>query len=334
MPNSPDHAHSHDHGCDREHGGEHEGHAGHRHGGHGGHGHGGHHHAPASYDRSFAIGAALNIGFVAVEAAYGLISNSTALLADAGHNLGDVLGLLLAWGAAWIGRRIPVGRYTYGFGSVSILVSLVNAMVLLVAVGAIVVESLHRFAEPEPIAEGTVMIVATIGIFINGLTAWLFVGGQHDLNIKGAYLHMAADAAVSLGVVIAGGLVWLTGWQWLDPTTGLAIAAVITAGTWGLLVSSTRLALAAVPESVDRTAVERYLSELPGVTAVHDLHIWSLSTTDIALTAHLVRPGHGADDELLRSICQSLRERFGIGHATIQVEHDGALCRLAPADVV
>lgn len=321
MPNSHDHAHPS---------------GGHSHGGHGhgGHGHAGHHHGPASYDRSFALGAALNIGFVLVEALCGLLANSTALLADAGHNLGDVLGLLLAWGAAWIGRRIPAGRYTYGFGNASILVSLINGMILMVAVGAITVESLHRFAEPEPIAEGMVIAVAGIGILINGFTAWLFVGGQHDLNIKGAYLHMAADAAVSLGVVIAAVLVRLTGWQWLDPLTGLAIAVVITVGTWGLLVSSTRLALAAVPEGIDRSAVEHYLSELPGVTAVHDLHIWPLSTTDVALTAHLVRPGHGADDELLHNACQSLKERFGIGHATIQVEHDGAQCRLAPADVV
>ncbi|AWK86935.1 cation diffusion facilitator family transporter [Azospirillum thermophilum] len=318
----------------RGHGGHFHGnqsHAGHS---HGGHSHGGHSHGPVSYDRAFAIGAVLNIGFVAVEAVYGFLANSTALLADAGHNLSDVTGLLFAWGAAWIGRRIPAGRYTYGFGSVSILVSLLNAVILLIAVGAITMESVRRFVEPEPVAEGTVIVVAAIGIVINGLTAWLFMGGQHDLNVKGAYLHMAADAAVSLGVVIAAILVGLTGWLWIDPLTGLAIAAVITVGTWGLLRDSIRLALAAVPESVDRAGVETYLADLPGVTAVHDLHIWPLSTTEVALTAHLVRPGAGPDDDLLKEVAQTLKERFGIGHATLQVEHDGAFCRLAPSNVV
>ncbi len=305
-------------------------------GGHGGHSHGGSAgHGPASYDRSFALGAALNIGFVAVEATYGLIANSTALLADAGHNLGDVMGLLIAWGAAWMGRRLPAGRYTYGFGSASILASLLNAMILLIGVGAITLESANRLSAPEPVAEGTVMLVAAIGIAINGFTAWLFMGGRkQDINLKGAYLHMAADAGVSLGVVISAVGIGLTGWLWLDPVTSLIIAVVITVGTWGLLRDSTRLALAAVPESVDRPAVETYLAGLPGVTAVHDLHIWPISTTETALTAHLVRPGGEQDDALLQGVAKTLRERFGIGHATLQVEHDGAACRLAPADVV
>lgn len=332
MPHGDDLAGSHDHP-------PHDNHApnAHRHAhGHGGHSHGGSAgHGPASYDRSFALGAALNLGFVAVEATYGLIANSTALLADAGHNLGDVMGLLIAWGAAWMGRRLPVGRYTYGFGNASILASLLNAMILLIGVGAITLESANRLSAPEPVAEGTVMLIATIGIAINGFTAWLFMGGRtQDINLKGAYLHMAADAGVSLGVVLSAIGIGFTGWLWLDPFTSLVIAVVITIGTWGLLRDSTRLALAAVPETVDRPSVESYLAALPGVTAVHDLHIWPISTTETALTAHLVRPGTAQDDELLHGIAKTLRERFGIGHATVQIEHDGDLCQLAPADVV
>ena len=334
MPHGDDGGHDHaahaDHSAHPGHSAGGHSHAGHTHGGSGGH-----HHAPASYDRSFALGAALNIGFVVVEAVYGLLANSTALLADAGHNLGDVMGLLIAWGAVWMGRRLPGERYTYGFGNASILASLLNAMILLIAVGAITLESINRLAAPEPVAQGTVMVVAAIGIAINGFTAWLFMGGQkQDINLKGAYLHMAADAAVSLGVVVAAAAIGMTGWLWLDPATSLVIAAVITAGTWGLLRDSTRLALAAVPETVDRPLVEQYLASLPGVTAVHDLHIWPISTTETALTAHLVRPGSGHDDEMLDKVAKTLKERFGIGHATVQVEHDGAFCRLAPADVV
>jgi len=344
MPHGDDAADGHDHDIHKTH--NHTGHshadhaqgsiahAGHSHGGHS-HGGGGHSHAPASYDRSFAIGAVLNIGFVAVEAVYGLIANSTALLADAGHNLGDVMGLLIAWGAVWMGRKLPGERYTYGFGSASILASLLNAMILLIGVGAITLESVNRLSAPEPVSEATVMVVATIGIAINGFTAWLFMGGRkQDINLKGAYLHMAADAAVSLGVVISALGIGLTGWLWLDPATSLVIAAVITAGTWGLLRDSTRLALAAVPDAIDRPSVETYLAGLPGVIAVHDLHIWPISTTETALTAHLVRPGSGPDDDLLAGAAKTLKERFGIGHATLQVEHDGAFCRLAPIDVV
>jgi len=308
-------------------------HAGHDHSHHGPAGH--HHHGPARYDRSFALGALLNIGFVVVEAVYGLIANSTALIADAGHNLSDVMGLLLAWGAVWLGRRIPQGRYTYGFGNASILASLLNAMILLIAVGAILLEAANRLADPEPVGETTVMVVAAVGIVINGWTAWLFMGGQkNDVNLRGAYLHMAADAAVSLGVVVAALAIRFTGWLWLDPVTSILIALVIIAGTWGLLRESTRLAMGAVPDGIDRTGVERYLAGLPGVTAVHDLHIWPISTTETALTAHLVRAGMGQDDALLLEISTVLTDRFGIGHATIQVEHDGSCCRLAPADVV
>ena len=302
---------------------------------HGTHNHGGHHHGPARYDRSFALGALLNIGFVMVEAVYGLLANSTALLADAGHNLSDVMGLLLAWGAVWLGRRLPRGRYTYGFGNASILASLLNAMILLIAVGAILMEAATRLVQPEPVAETTVMVVAVIGIVINGWTAWLFFGGQkQDINLRGAYLHMAADAAVSAGVVVSALAIRFTGWLWLDPMTSVVIALVIIAGTWGLLRDSVRLAMNAVPDGIDRAGVERYLAGLPGVAAVHDLHIWPISTTETALTAHLVRPGKNQDDALLLEISSVLKDRFGIGHATIQVEQDGSCCRLAPVDVV
>ncbi|AWU93904.1 cation diffusion facilitator family transporter [Azospirillum ramasamyi] len=312
-------------------------HGGHTHGTHphGTHDHGGHHHGPARYDRSFALGALLNIGFVMVEAVYGLLANSTALLADAGHNLSDVMGLLLAWGAVWLGRRLPRGRYTYGFGNASILASLLNAMILLIAVGAILMEAATRLVQPEPVAETTVMVVAVIGIVINGWTAWLFFGGQkQDINLRGAYLHMAADAAVSAGVVVSALAIRFTGWLWLDPMTSVVIALVIIAGTWGLLRDSVRLAMNAVPDGIDRAGVERYLAGLPGVAAVHDLHIWPISTTETALTAHLVRPGKNQDDALLLEISSVLKDRFGIGHATIQVEQDGSCCRLAPVDVV
>jgi cation diffusion facilitator family transporter len=336
------HSHDHDHDCrdGHGHGHGHGSHSGHRHGkghSHGGHSHGlgGHHHAPAHYDRAFAIGTALNLGFVAVEAFYGVVANSVALLADAGHNLSDVLGLLLAWGAAWLTRRRPTHRHTYGFGSSSILASLTNAVVLLIAVGAIAWEAVGRLWHPEPVEGGIVMWVAAVGIAINGFTAWLFMGGKDtDLNVKGAYLHMVADAAVSLGVVVAALLIGWTGWLWLDPVVSLGIVAVIVVGTWGLLRESTNLAMNAVPEGIDRAEVEDFLNALPGVVAVHDLHIWGLSTTDSALTAHIVRPGAGTDDEFLMAVSQELKERFGIGHATIQVEHDGGECRLAPSEVV
>ncbi|WP_434613007.1 cation diffusion facilitator family transporter [Azospirillum sp. B2RO_4] len=312
--------HGHSHGGSSE--------AGHSHGGH-------HHHGPARYDRSFALGALLNIGFVVVEAVYGLIANSTALLADAGHNLSDVMGLLLAWGAAWLTRRMPRGRYTYGFGNASILASLLNAMILLIAVGAILLEAANRLADPEPVAETTVMVVAVIGIVINAWTAWLFMGGQkQDINLRGAYLHMVADTAVSVGVVVAALVIRFTGWLWLDPVTSIVIALVIIAGTWGLLQESVRLAMDAVPDGIDRAGVERYLAGLSGVEEVHDLHIWPISTTETALTAHLVRPGTDQDDGLLQEISSVLKDRFGIGHATIQVEQDGSCCRLAPAEVV
>lgn len=309
-------------------------HSGHNHG----HGHG-HAHGRAAQDfsRAFAIGIALNIGFVVVEAAYGFLANSLALLADAGHNLSDVLGLLLAWGAAALVKRRPTARHTYGLKRSSILASLANAILLLVAVGMIVWEAVHRLGQPQPVAETTVLWVAAVGIVINTVTALMFVrGGKSDINIRGAFLHMAADAAVSLGVVIAALAVMATGWLWLDPAVSIAIAIVITLGTWSLLRSSLNLALDAVPETIDRSAIEAYLAALPGVTEVHDLHIWAMSTTEVALTAHLVRPECPVDDGLLGRSARELADRFGIAHSTIQIEAGDPdhPCQLAPAEVV
>lgn len=311
----------HDH--DHDHGGAHAGH--------------GHSHGPANYSWAFAIGIALNFTFVVVEATYGVLANSLALLADAGHNLGDVLGLMLAWAAAVLARRRPTARHTYGLRRGSILASLTNAALLLVAVGGIVWEAIQRLDKPEPVVETTVIWVAAVGILINTATALMFMKGRKDdLNIKGAFLHMAADAAVSLGVVIAAVAILLTGWSWLDPVVSLAIALVITIGTWSLLRDSLNLALDAVPENIDRQAVESYLAGLPGVVEVHDLHIWAMSTTEVALTAHLVRPGATLDDSLLARACKDVHERFSINHATFQIETGDPAhpCRLASAEVV
>jgi cobalt-zinc-cadmium efflux system protein len=290
---------------------------------HGGHGHS---HGPVDYGRAFGFGIALNLMFVGVEALYGWLSNSLSLLADAGHNLSDVLGLLLAWIAVVLARRVPTARRTYGLRRSSILASLGNALLLLAAVVGICWEALVRLRHPEPVASGTVMVVAGIGILINGLTAWLFASGSKtDLNIRGAFLHMAADAVVSAAVVIAALAMRYTGWLWLDPATSLAIALVITVGTWGLLRDSIDLSLDAVPRHIDPAAVEGYLASLPGVLAVHDLHIWAMSTTEVALTVHLVKPDAVVDDALLARIGGELQARFGIGHATVQLElGDGA----------
>lgn len=285
---------------------------------HDGHGHS---HSPANFDRAFAIGIALNIAFVAIEAGYGFAANSLALLADAGHNLSDVLGLVIAWAGAWASRRRPTKRFTYGFRRSSIIASVANALALLVAVGVIVVEAIRRFADPQPVASGTVMAVAGIGIVVNAATAYLFFSGRKDdINIRGAYLHMAADAAVSAGVVVAALVIGLTSWLWIDPVTSLVVAAVITFGTWGLLTESARLSLDAVPDGVDHGAVEDYLRSLPLVADVHHVHIWAMSTTEVALTAHLVRPGAGLDDQFLHQVTHELDHRFGIAHATIQIE--------------
>ncbi|HLG49755.1 MAG TPA: cation diffusion facilitator family transporter [Reyranella sp.] len=309
--------------------------AGHRHGhSHGGHGHS---HAPASFDRAFLIGITLNLGFVIAEAAYGFIANSLALLADAGHNLSDVLGLLLAWVAASLAKRRPSARFTYGMKRTPILASLANAMLLLVASGAIVLEAVRRLSDPAPVAETTVIWVAVIGIVINGVTALGFMAGRKsDLNIRGAFLHMVADAVVSLGVVVSGLAMLYTGWLWLDPAVSIVIALVIVAGTWSLLREAINLSLDAVPKRIDREAIETYLGGLPGVTEVHDLHIWAMSTTEVALTAHLVRPGATLDDGLLAQACTDLSTRFSIGHATLQIESGDPAhpCTLAPSEVV
>ena len=244
-----------------------------------------HGHIPKNFDRAFAIGIALNVGFVVVEVIFGLFANSLALLADAGHNLSDVLSLLFAWGASVLVRKLPTQRHTYGLRRTSILAALINALVLLVAVGAIAWEAILRFGHPESVASDTVIWVASVGIVINGFTAWLFMSGQkQDMNIRGAYLHMMADAAVSLGVVLAAIAIKFTDWLWLDPFMSLVVAVIIGIGTWGLLRESLSLALDAVPANIHPAKVEAYLASLPGIEAVHDLHIWAMSTTEIALT--------------------------------------------------
>lgn len=287
-----------------------------------GHAHHHHHHAvPQDHGKAFALAVELNVAFVLTEGVYGVLAHSTALLADAGHNLSDVLGLLLAWAALVWSRRTPSGRFTYGLRSTSILAALGNAALLLVACGGIAWEALHRFWAPAPVAGHTVMVVAGVGIVINGLSAWLFArGSQGDLNIRGAYLHMLADAAVSLGVVLAGFLIGQTGWQWIDPLVSLLIVLVIVWGTWGLLRESLALALHAVPQQVDVQAVRAYLLALPGVSDVHDMHVWGLSTTETALTAHLVTPGGHPGDAFLEAVVATLRADHGIAHSTLQVE--------------
>jgi len=281
----------------------------------------GHSHAPAGHGRAFAIGIVLNTVFVAIEAAYGIVSGSMALVADAGHNLSDVLGLVLAWGADTLSRRRANARFTYGFKSSTILAALANAALLLIATGAILFETISRIAAPAPVAGGTMMIVAGIGIAVNGFTALLFASGRkHDLNVRGAFLHMMADALVSLGVVVAGAAIMLSGRQWIDPVTSLVIVAVIGWGTWGLLRDSVKMGLLGVPAGIDEGAVRALLADLPGVAAVHDLHIWPMSTTETALTAHLVMPGGHPGDHLLKQATSELEHRFGIGHVTLQVE--------------
>lgn len=322
-----DSSHDHDHGD----------HTGHDHAPGGGHGDAhGHAHAPASFGKAFAVGIALNMGFVAIEATYGFLANSVALIADAGHNFSDVLGLIVAWVAATLAQRKPSQRFTYGLRSSSILAALVNAVLLLVAVGAIAFEAVRRFAEPSPVAGMTVIVVAAIGIVINGVTALLFMrGSKGDLNIRGAFLHMAADAAVSAGVVLGGFAILATGWHWIDPLVSLMIVAVIVIGTWSLLRDATAMSLHAVPPGVDSQAVRAFLSSQSGVVEVHDLHIWAMSTTETALTCHLVMPDGFPGDAFLARLADMLRTRFSIPHATVQVEtlREGG-CVLAPDHVV
>lgn len=301
-----------------------------------GHAHGGHSHAPVDFGRAFVIGIALNTAFVAIEGLYGYFSNSTALLADAGHNLSDVLGLAAAWIAAGLAKRPPSARYTYGLRTTSILAALFNAVLLLVACGAIILEAVQRLLHPAPVASLTIIVVAAVGIVVNGITALLFASGRaHDLNIRGAYLHMAADAAVSAGVVVAGLIIMKTGWFWIDPLTSLVVVAIIIVGTWSLLRESTAMSLAAVPAGIDPAEVRAFLAGRPGVTSIHDLHIWSMSTTETALTVHLVTPGNHPGDAFLAETCHELQHRFSIGHATLQIETSTDVhCTLAPDHVV
>jgi cobalt-zinc-cadmium efflux system protein len=309
-----DHAHGHDHSHD--------------------HGHAGHSHAPTSFGAAFAIGASLNAAFVVAELVFGYAANSLALVSDAVHNLSDVIALLLAWGGAWLAGRRPTDTHTYGYRRASILAALVNAGLLLIAVGGIAVEAINRLREPAEVASWTVVWVAALGILINGGTALLFMRGRHgDLNVRGAYLHMVADAGVSLGVVVAALLIMATGWQWLDPAISLVIAAVVLVSGWELARDSVNLALDAVPRGIELRAVKDYLASLDGVTEVHDLHIWAMSTSETALTAHLVRPG-GHDDAFLHHVCEELSHRFRIHHSTLQVEISSETCRLAPAEMV
>lgn len=287
------------------------------------------HHHVANYDRAFAVGIALNLLFVLVESYYGWRADSLALLSDAGHNLSDVLGLLIAWGAFFLGKLRPNRKHTYGWGRATIMAATFNALLLLVVVGGIAWEAIARFSHPMPIEGGVVMLVAAVGVAINGTTAWLFMSGnKNDLNMRGAFLHMLADALVSLGVVIIGALFLVTGWTWLDPAISLVIALAILFGTWDLLRHSLRLSLDGVPASVELDAVKSHLAGLPGVNAVHDLHVWAMSTSEIALTAHLVMcDGHPGDDFLNR-VAEELHRDFAIEHATIQIETGAEICAL------
>ncbi len=308
-------------------------HAGHAHG----HDHHGHSHVPADFGRTFAIATALNIALVAAQVIYGLYAHSLALLADAGHNFGDVMGLVMAWLAYAVADWRPSSRFTYRMRSASILSAFVNGLILLVATGAIAWEAIHRFYQPEPVATGTVMAVAAAAVVVNGASAWLLnVGSHSDLNMRGAFLHMLADTGVSVAVILAAGGIMLTGWQWLDPAVSLLISVVILIGTWRLLRASLKLSLNAVPETIDPDAVARYLRDLPEVVELHDLHIWAMSTTETALTCHLVTPRGHPGDEFLHRVAHELEDRFEIGHATVQIELGNAShhCHLQPDNVL
>ena len=313
-----------------------EHHAGHDHGahGHGGHGHS---HAPATFDRAFAIGVGLNVIFVVTEVVYGMSAHSLALISDAGHNLSDVLSLLLAWAAIRLSQSRPTSRRTYGYRRSSILAALSNAAMLLLVTGAVTWEAIRRLRHPEPVVATTIMWVAAAGIVINGITAMMFFSGRkHDVNIRGAYMHMASDALVALGVVIAGFAIRTTGRLWIDPVVSIAIGVIITVGTWGLLKESLNLAMDAVPSHIDPAEVEGFLATVPGVAAVHDLHIWGMSTTETSMTVHLVTPDCDLDDGRLASIAATMKKRFTIGHCTIQLEHgdDAHPCAQQPAATV
>jgi cobalt-zinc-cadmium efflux system protein len=282
-----------------------------------------------NFNKAFGFGIGLNVIYIVIEVVYGLLVGSIALIADAGHNLSDVLGLFLAWGATYLAKTLPTRNRTYGLRKSTILAALFNAIILLIAVGAISIEAIRRLINPTQVHGVTMMIVAGIGVFINAATAYLFVKGKgNDINIRGAYLHMAADAGVSLGVVIAGLLIILTGWLWLDPAISLVIVIVITIGTWDLLRDSFLMSVDAVPKNINLKEVENHLKKIPGVKEIHDLHVWAMSTTETALTVHLVMPDSNPGDYFLKGICSDLYDKFGIGHSTIQVEKDaqGANC--------
>jgi cobalt-zinc-cadmium efflux system protein len=293
-----------------------------------------HDHAPREHGTAFAVGIGLNFAFVVVEAVYGVLAHSMALLADAGHNLSDVLALALAWGASRLVRRAPSARFTYGLRNTSIFAALFNAAFLLLVTGGIVWESIQRLVDPEPVASRTVIWVAVLGIVINTASAIPFARSGGDINVRAAFLHLAADAAISLGVVIAAALTLATGWLWLDPAMGIAIALVIVVGTWGILRDSVALALNAVPAHIDPTNVRAYLAKLSGVAEVHDLHIWAMSTTETALTVHLVMPKGHPGDAFTAEICRELRAHHHVHHATIQIETGAQPCELAPDHVV
>jgi cobalt-zinc-cadmium efflux system protein len=311
-----DHSH-HDHDHDDHHHDDHDHHHGHSH----------HHHAPASFGKAFAIGIALNSAFVIAEVIYGFYAHSLSLIADAGHNLSDVLGLLLAWSAASLAKRAATERHSYGFGRSSVLAALANAIFLLVSVGGIGWEAIQRLMNPEPINTTIMIVVAFFGVLVNGATALMFMSGrQHDLNLRAAFLHMAMDAVLSLGVVVAGAIIIYTGWLRVDPIMSLILVAVIIYGTWELLRDSLNLALDAVPENIDASAVTQYLRQLPMVTDLHHLHIWGLSTTEAALTVHLVVNDLSAGTQALAEIQHELNEHFHVGHATIQFELASGNC--------
>jgi cobalt-zinc-cadmium efflux system protein len=295
-----------------------------------------HVHAPKDFGVAFAIGTALNLGFVIVEIVYGLLANSIALVADAGHNMGDVLGLVMAWVAMILARRAPSKTHTYGLRRGTILAALANAVLLLVTIGAIFVEGIRRLTHPSEVESVTIMVVAAIGIVVNGVTAWLFAAGRKgDINLRVAFMHMAGDALVSVGVVFAGAIILLTGWSWLDPLVSIAIAGMILVGTWGLLRDSVGMSLDAVPSGIEASQVTEFLKQQPGIMAIHDLHIWPMSTTETALTCHCLMPAGHPGDEFLVHLYQQLEKRFKIGHATIQVEVSPDIaCALEPDNVV
>ncbi|MDE3015931.1 MAG: cation transporter [Pseudomonadota bacterium] len=301
---------------------------------HHGHSHD-HSHTPTSFGKAFAIGISLNTLFIVAEVIYGLKANSLALVADAGHNLSDVLGLFMAWGATYLAKRQPTHRYTYGLQSSSIVAALANAVMLLFVTGGICWEAIQRFHKPEDVAGTTVMAVAAFGIFVNGFSAWLFMkGSKDDLNIKGAFLHMLGDAAISAGVVVSGFVILQTGWHWLDAAVSIAVSMAIIYGTWGLLRDSMNLTLHAVPAHIDYAEVKDFLTNSQGVKEVHDLHIWAMSTTEVALSAHLLMQGGHPGDHFLKHLSHELQEHFRISHATIQIEMGDAECALAPENVV